>query len=445
MVNLTEAILNAQQRRQRGLVMRRYHAKIEMARERLSHRAASGERLTARARHHAIQLVRNRVAGERGRNYVNLSASEKMRIDKRVQRSKGVIARIALRLIPSLRKADLEKFSHKPSVHEDVNALFETLGDYSLVKTKEKKFTSANPDGKYVHEIHHNGDKIGTIEPYSSYREKRKPGAMVITSRTDVTKYSVHFHPGKGPTKSSDIPMWVKMGHHSPKEAIESASKHHAEWSSSVKESVDVNALFEAKFELGVEDPSLSKDPKKRFHQLIGKDGKVKLDGRFKIWRKKAQIKNTGIDESTIHDLVDMVYEEIDLNESENYYIKADRDRKRKSSPGEYHVTDHNNKKTHKEPFKTSDQAIHHADKLETETGRIHIVHHINNGKIQKQWQYSDSQGKFAQYSDHRGQIPTFNESKVLEDGTDEQVKAFKKMTPGETSDINEAFEKLFS
>ena len=344
MANLTEAILNAQQRRQRGLVMRRYHAKIEMARERLSHRAASGERLTARARHHAIQLVRNRVAGERGRNYANLSASEKMMIDKRVQRSKGVIARIALRLIPSLRKADLEKFSLKPSVHEEVNTLVETLGDYSLVKTKEKKSTSAHPDGKYIHEIHHNGDKIATIEPYSSYREKRKPGSRIITSRTDVTKYSVHFHPGKGPTKSSDIPMRVKMGHHSPKDAMESASKHHEEWDTKIKESVEVNALFEAAFELGVEDSSLSKDPKKRFHQLIGKDGKVKLDGRFKIWRKKSQIKNTGIDESTIHDLVDMIYEE-----------------------------------------------------------------------------------------------------KVLEDGTDEQVKAFKKMTPGGTSDINEAFEKLFS
>ena len=96
--------------------------------------------------------------------------------------------------------------------------------------------------------------------------------------------------------------------------------------------------------------------------------------------------------------------------ESEAAYKKADRDEKRKSGAGEYYVTNSDNKKTHSEPFKTSDQAISHANAQEDKTGRIHTVHHIKNGKIQKQWQYSDSAGRFTSYNDHAGQTTHIHE-----------------------------------
>jgi hypothetical protein len=71
----------------------------------------------------------------------------------------------------------------------------------------EKKPTLAHPDGKPIHQILHKGNVIGTIEPYSAYREKRKPGSRIVTSRVNVTKYSVHFHLEKGPTKSAETPL----------------------------------------------------------------------------------------------------------------------------------------------------------------------------------------------------------------------------------------------
>lgn len=118
--------------------------------------------------------------------------------------------------------------------------------------------------------------------------------------------------------------------------------------------------------------------------------------------------------------------EEAKLEESEAAYKKADRDEKRKSGSGEYYVTNHDMKKTHSEPFKTSDEAISHANAQENKTGRIHTVHHIKNGKIQKQWQYSDSAGRFASYSDHAGQTTHIHEEVELDEADSVQNLAIQ-------------------
>jgi hypothetical protein len=118
------------------------------------------------------------------------------------------------------------------------------------------------------------------------------------------------------------------------------------------------------------------------------------------------------------------------LAESEAAYKKADRDEKRKAGAGEYYVTDHNNNRTHSEPFKTSDQAISHANARENKTSRIHTVHHIKNGKIQKQWQYSDSAGRFASYNDHAGQTTNIHEEVEQID----ELSSEKKMAYGKAA-----------
>ena len=118
------------------------------------------------------------------------------------------------------------------------------------------------------------------------------------------------------------------------------------------------------------------------------------------------------------------------LVESEAAYKKADRDEKRKAGTGEYFVTNSNNKKTHSEPFKTSDQAISHANAQEDKTGRVHTVHHIKNGKIQKQWQYSDSAGRFASYNDHAGQTTNIHEEVEQID----ELSSEKKMAYGKAA-----------
>lgn len=121
------------------------------------------------------------------------------------------------------------KYPHKIEVKEEVE-LDEEFGDYSSKKTSEKKSTTAHPDGKPIHHILHKGEVVGTIEPYSAYREKRKPGSRIVSSRTNVTKYSVHFHADKGPTKSADMPLYHKLGHANVQSALKSAADVHSDW-----------------------------------------------------------------------------------------------------------------------------------------------------------------------------------------------------------------------
>ena len=129
---------------------------------------------------------------------------------------------------------------HVKTLGEEVE-LDEEFGDYSSKKTSEKKSTIAHPDGKPIHHILHKGEVVGTIEPYSAYREKRKPGSRIVSSRTNVTKYSVHFHADKGPTKSADMPLYHKLGHANVQSALKSAADVHSDWlkKSALKEEVD--------------------------------------------------------------------------------------------------------------------------------------------------------------------------------------------------------------
>ncbi|NBX50496.1 hypothetical protein EBT25_11260, partial [bacterium] len=135
--------LSIEQRRKRALVMRKYQAKIERARELSKKRLAPTERLKKRSRQQAIELIRRRVAGRRGMEYDKLSPSEKIQVDKAVEKRKKAIGKIAARIFPRVKAAEFQRLStylhgHKldhlhtnakgdrtPTVNEELNALFE--------------------------------------------------------------------------------------------------------------------------------------------------------------------------------------------------------------------------------------------------------------------------------------------------------------------------------
>ena len=128
-VELDEYVLSYAQRRKRALVMRKYERKMEAARERLKNRIASNQKLAVRARKKAIELIRKRVAGERGVNYADLSPSEKIMIDQKVEKRKGAIAKIAARLLPKVRKAELQRVASLHQQKEDIDQMFESFLD----------------------------------------------------------------------------------------------------------------------------------------------------------------------------------------------------------------------------------------------------------------------------------------------------------------------------
>ena len=153
-IELDEA-MTMQQRRQRSLTMRKYKGKIAAAKKRLRKKKAGMGKLKQRARKAAIKIIRKKVAGKKGTNYGNLSPAEKMIIDKKVEKKRGVIDKIAKRLLPQVRKQELTRLSNMNKESFDIE--FETFlesscGTHTEEKPKKKRFHQmySKKDGKLL-------------------------------------------------------------------------------------------------------------------------------------------------------------------------------------------------------------------------------------------------------------------------------------------------------
>jgi len=124
--DVIEEALSMQQRRAKSISMRRNKAKMAAGRRRNAKKPATKDRLVKRAKKAAINQMRVKVAGEKGKGYAGLSPAEKNMIDSRVAKKSSAVARIAKKMLPSMRKKDLARIAGK-SVKEDVNEQFEAL------------------------------------------------------------------------------------------------------------------------------------------------------------------------------------------------------------------------------------------------------------------------------------------------------------------------------
>ena len=109
MDELDETVLNLQQRMKRAQIMRRNEPKIRRAREMAQKRLAPEKNIKKRAYAMARQLVRKRVAGSRGAEYEKLGPTEKMIIDRAVEKKQKAIKKLALRLIPKVKSNEQKR------------------------------------------------------------------------------------------------------------------------------------------------------------------------------------------------------------------------------------------------------------------------------------------------------------------------------------------------
>ena len=143
-IELDEA-MSIQARRQRALTMRKYAGKIAAARRRMKKKKASQSKLMQRARKAAIKIIRKKVAGKKGLNYANLNPAEKMLIDKKVEKKRAAVEKIAKRMLPQVKKAEITRLSNLNKESYDINADFETLyeascGTHTEEKPKKRRF-----------------------------------------------------------------------------------------------------------------------------------------------------------------------------------------------------------------------------------------------------------------------------------------------------------------
>ena len=121
---LNERVMTLLQRRKAALKMRRLRFRIARARKLKKKRMASTDMLVRRARRAARTFVRKRIAGKQGGNYASLSPSQKIQIDKRVEKKAAFINKIARRLLPKVKQAELKRLRAARSTKESINLDF---------------------------------------------------------------------------------------------------------------------------------------------------------------------------------------------------------------------------------------------------------------------------------------------------------------------------------
>ena len=102
-----DEVLTPAQRFKRSQQMRRLKGKIARARAISLKRPSSPEKLQTRAQRHARNLIRKKFI--KGKNYNDLSFAEKQAVEKKMQGKQGLIARIAMRVKPKLKKMEQER------------------------------------------------------------------------------------------------------------------------------------------------------------------------------------------------------------------------------------------------------------------------------------------------------------------------------------------------
>jgi hypothetical protein len=103
---VVEKVLNLAQRRKRALTMKKNEPKLERARQLAKTRFAPEIRLKKRAQEMARTIVRRKVAGQRGVEYATLSPSDKINVDKMLDKKVALIKKLADRLMPRIKRSE---------------------------------------------------------------------------------------------------------------------------------------------------------------------------------------------------------------------------------------------------------------------------------------------------------------------------------------------------
>jgi hypothetical protein len=187
-----ESVLTIQQRQARARIIRKNKPKIQRARELAKRKLASPEAIRKRAFIEARKLVRKRFAGKRGAEYEKLGPTEKMAIDRALDKKQALIRKIALRLIPKIKQAETRRLQsflkgHAPmpnygakegNIGEEFNRLFEETFPKLKVDTSNQpdpNKKSKPPEGVIIHGKNNTTKKPPVVESASVQRSlKRK-------------------------------------------------------------------------------------------------------------------------------------------------------------------------------------------------------------------------------------------------------------------------------
>jgi hypothetical protein len=101
--------LDVRQRLMRSRLMKKMAAKLQRKKKVAAKRMADTDTLMDRAKKAAKNILRKKVAGDKGEDYANLATAQKIQIDKLVDKKAAAIPKIAKKLLPKIRKAEIAR------------------------------------------------------------------------------------------------------------------------------------------------------------------------------------------------------------------------------------------------------------------------------------------------------------------------------------------------
>ena len=211
------------QRQRRARILRAKEPKMQRAKEVAQHRLASDEKLKARAINKARNIVKMRFSARRGTPYTELTTSEKIQVDKVVDKKVALIRKLAARLLPSLRKAEVNRLASFQSgaklqhatagpVNEEFNNIVESLdsktsmqlvdiindsidalneNDNSLGITLKRLLNAVLPEDAATSTLIQKAERTGI--PFSTLREVFERGSFAWENDGKATQEQFSF------------------------------------------------------------------------------------------------------------------------------------------------------------------------------------------------------------------------------------------------------------
>ena len=136
-IEITE-VLSIQGRMKRRFNARRNRQKLKVARQRRSRMASDPSRIKRRAARGARTMMKNRLA--RGRDVSAMPPAEKARIENLLKKFQPLVTKMAQRMVPQVRKAEIGRLKKRGSMKPQASKKFKIKKGGSASKYKAKKF-----------------------------------------------------------------------------------------------------------------------------------------------------------------------------------------------------------------------------------------------------------------------------------------------------------------
>lgn len=287
-----DEVMDMAQRRKRAIVMKKHGKKIARARARSMKKKAGKEKLKGRAEKQVKKALKDKFA--KGKNYADLSISQKQAIEKKIKKISGAkIKNLVKKKLPQVKAAEKERMSKKIDVEES-----------------SKYYTGVAQDKKDDREAHFKRKtKVNDDDP-SAYTDA--PGDKEAREKgTKPSKHTKKFKDMYGERKKPVSQMTP-----AEKKADAERRKEYKSYQKSKRNEV-------------TEASKRDMMPKKRPHMLMAGKGGVKFDNRFKVykaWKEKwlkQQAEFEKVLVATKTEEFDIMSEVLDLAESVEFIFES--------------------------------------------------------------------------------------------------------------------------